>query len=366
MHLLFSIAPVIVAGVAGVSSPNAPTEAPSLGRQDGQTIARTIAFSMEFELIEMSASQDGEEIPAEMVPAMTRSTSAAVDTEFTETVLASENGLAVKLARTYESAATHSTFDMEVEGDDMGMEPVSESDDVSSDVEGQTVIVTRENDSPNAGAWSVAPGDDCGLSDEDVAGLHTDYGLGILLPTTEVEKGDEWSIELDFLSFVLEPVGELPSDAMELEGPVGPDGGLAGNDIEPEFEGEITAAHAGTREVDGVTLSVYKLTFDCGSEASYAPDLDALEFGGDEGGFAPTSIEVEIEEAIDGEGEALFDPAQGLFVSLEASLSIERTKLERLSFDVPEMGEVSIEQSEVEEGEIEVSLLSSIVESADK
>ncbi|MEM8710865.1 MAG: hypothetical protein AAGG01_07930, partial [Planctomycetota bacterium] len=291
MYFLLSIAPVIA---TGAPLPTIAPEVPSLARETGQVIARAVTFSSEFELLEMSASQDGEEIPADMMPAMTRSTSEVIDVEFVETVLSVEDGQAVKLARTYESAATHTTFDMEVEGDGMGMEPVSESDESSSDIEGQTVVVSQDGDAEGAAAWSVTAGEDCGLADEDVAGLRADYGFGMLLPRSDAEKGDEWSVDLNLLAFLLDPAGELPGDGSGEEEPAGWGAGFEKE--EPEFEGEITATHSGTRDVDGVTLAVYRLRFDCGTESSFAPDLGALEVGGDEGGFAPNSLEVEIEE----------------------------------------------------------------------
>ncbi len=320
--------------------------------QEGQVISRAISLSAEFELLESSVIQDGEELPPDAHPEITRTTAISSQLDCVETITAAADGRATAFSREYEGAAGSVQFDMEMSGEH-AMDPISESHDFDSSVEGETVIVKLEGgDDSDKPEWTVKPAEGADLSEDDAAELRADYSFSFLLPGEEMGKGDTWTVDVAHLPDLMEPIGQLPSEEdedAEFEGPE--------DEGEPEISGTITATHAGTREVDGAELIVVKLEFECESEHVMEPDTEGMEAGE---GVTLSSLEINTGEVVEGEGEYLFDPATGLISKIEIELSVERTKTEMVTLEVEGMGQVEIEQSEVEGGNVVVSVESSI------
>ena len=320
-----------------------------LKRDVGQQVTSTLSVTSEFELVELSATEDGEEVPADMLPEMSRTVTESKELEFKDTVGAMEDGAVSLFERHYSDASVRFEFNMEMNGEGMGMEPVSESHEFESDVVGGKVRFEADGDE-----WIPSAGEDCEVDEESLASLQADYSFAFLMPGSSLEKGDSWSIDAAHMAYLLDPVGELPNDEVDEEAGSGDHA-----NEEPEFSGEIRATYGGAREVDGRTLQAITLEFDCASEQAF--DVDVESFGDDDGeGFAPASLDVQIDEVIDGTGELLFDAELGLVESVNITFSIERTKVENMAFDIPEMGSVEVMQSEVESGTTEIVFQSSL------
>ncbi len=318
--------------------------------KEGTVISRTILVETEFELLEVSAIQDGEEIPSEMLGDPSRTSFSTVKLECVENVEAAAEGDELAFSRHFVSAGGSFEFDMEVPGEE-GLEPISDSGSFTSDAEGETVHVTARSAEDDALEWTVEPGEGSSLEREAAAQMRGDYSFTFLLSEDEVEKGDSWSIDPSKLSQLLDPVGVLP-------GSEGPEewGDPGDEEASMEYTGTIEAEHAGSREVDGVELTVIKLTFECEGSDTLQPETDGM---GDES-VEIVSLEIQVDEVVDGKGELLYDPSQGLIVKLELDLSMERTTAEDISLEIDGVGEIKVHQADVDGGTFRVEVDSSV------
>lgn len=323
----------------------------------GNAYRVTLTRASSMELVDSSQSQNGEEIPAEMMGSMERSTEDELVVRFTDKVEQAADGAPTRFRRTFEEVGGEVSFQMSFEGmEEMGgPEDMDRSADLESDLVEQEVLFTNEE-----GAWKATPGEECELAEEDLEDLRADWSLGFFLPTEEKAEGDSWEVRAEDVEplFILHTEVRMESGEEDM-GP-GAAMGRFGDREQPEIdvEGRVVVTHAGTREVEGERLVVLKLEVE--RETSHT--VDDLMAGGDmpedEGMpvMTPSESSMEISESMTGEGELLWNPELGRIVSLRLNLEVTRTMDSYMVIDVPQMGEFEIEGSEVEDGEVTLEL----------
>lgn len=313
----------------------------------GQVIESTYSVTSELELTESLSSQNGEE----MEGGMEKSSSNQLTLEVTDTVESDEDGEATKWGRTFDSIKGSFTFDLSMEGE-MGMEPISEEGELSSPLDGESVVFEREE-----GDVTVRPGDESDLDEEAVSGLNGDMTLAFLLPDDTVEQGATWSVGPESIDTLLGLGGDVGGESGDMGMMMG-----GGEDAEdPEYSGKIEMTYSGMREVDGRSLVVIAIKVETEMTQVSIPDVEiGVEGDAPEGAIVPDDLEFETTDAYEGKGELLWDAEAGMLVECTLSLEQTKTTLQSMSFDIPGMGAMEIENTEVEEGETEVSLTRSL------
>lgn len=332
--------------------PGTPSDSLVPRIESGQVFQRSLTISTEFELVEESAIQDGEEIPGDMMPNTERTAESTIDLDVEDHVLKADEEGVVSMRREYTTASGNWSFEMSME--DMegmgGMEPVSEGEDFTNPVEGEAVLFDRKEDELVAKLPEESP-----LEEEDLLGLPSDLSFAFLLPEDgDVAEEASWTVDPEHILELADEAAFLPSGDM---GPMMM--AEEGGDLIPEgaeFEGEITLTHAGYREVDGRNHVVVSIGADCSMAASYSPDMG---MGGDEevpeGMIVPDNVEIDLETTYEGEGELLWDVEGGFIAGLSGKFELERTTHTSMSFEIEGMGAMDMEQAEVEDGLVELS-----------
>jgi hypothetical protein len=267
---------------------------------------KELRIEAEMRIEDVSASFNGEPIPAEAVEQMTSSEmllSLAVDV--TETFAATADGEPRDLRRTYDAASMAFEF-----GDE-----VQESEE-NDDIRGKTVrFLWDEEEGAFQKSWHESQGDD-----DLLESIEVDMEVRALLPAKKVAEGDTWEVAGSKLSGVFFPGGFPAPDADAAEGP----------DLEAlqeEFAAQLEAAFAefkvlctykGAREADGVQVGEIAFQYD-GKATLELGDMirRVAEEMGDE--VPPFDITASASFEIAGTGVLLWDLASGTLHSYEMS-----------------------------------------------
>ena len=260
-----------------------------------------------------------------MMPGMDMSALNTVNMEIEDTYSKIADGNPTMLTRSFETLNGNSEVAMEldimgeIQNQDMSMPSLSV-------LEGETVeFVWNEEEEIH----DVVLPDGSSLEDEDVEDLVEDMDFRSILPTEEVDEGDEWEIPLSTLHTILAPGGDLKLIPEEMDEVTG---GLGGNDMgsskdyfNEDVEGTFTAIFSGKRKTDDGEFAVIKITFDL----SNAVDLTDQSRESLENADLPEEVgemeieHVDIEIAYEGEGELTWDLEAGHFHTFEASGDFE-------------------------------------------
>jgi hypothetical protein len=209
--------------------------------------------------------------------------------------------------------------------------------DSHSELEGKTVVFKWNADES---AFDASYPDDSGDT-ELLEGLEQDMDFTILLPKGAVSAGDTWEIDLDKLTRLLIPGGDLslepdPDDAPEGMGSMGGMEGMTGNlaDMLGDLEGEATAEYKGTREVEGVKCASILVKVAIKSAADLTDKVaEALQDQELPDGVEMELGHMDVEMELEGEGTLLWDLEHGHAHSFQMAASVTTTMDMGMSID---------------------------------
>lgn len=276
----------------------------------GTTLTKTFTSTLELELdeLELALTVDGEDHELE-APEVSMTISETEAITFTDEHLAVDDGRTTKVKRKFDALAeTSGRASTDPEG-----ESSEESEEGESELEGHSVVLTRDADD-EVWAAEYAEGDEDG-DPELLAELEHHADLVDFLPAGDVAVGAEWSVPVAAFLHLSSPSGELhietPSDAED------DDEGYS-EQFEENLAGEITATL--DRVEDGVAYVA--LTFDLTSEV----ELEGSEEV-EEGMTVETSRKLDFEFEL--EGTLAWHLEQGRAVSCDAEGAVGFDSIQR-------------------------------------
>lgn len=319
---------------------NAPATRIAFTVADGASLTKTFEVKADLNLEDMTVSGAGGMMP-EMEMTMAVNYKVTVSDEYQKV----DGGSVRKLKRTFDDIASevNTSMKMEIMGQsrDQDMNASAESE-----LESKSILFTWDAEKKEFKlAFDPAGGDE-----ELLKGAREDMDLRALLPDAEVKEGEEWQLDPKELVDVLAPGGNLalkPKEGGEAGAGMGASGmenmaDMFGEDV----EGKATAKFTGMREVDGKQMAVVKLSFDLKAKTDMTekikeqmakedlpPELTKMEFD-----------HMDIEYALQAEGELLWNVAGGHFHSLELSGTTTFKSDQAMSIEVQGKS-MNIEQS---------------------
>lgn len=311
---------------------------------EGTTVRYTFSQSLmlDVEEVEMMVTVNGEEHPGEDMSELELTINEDEEIVFVDSYLKVDDSSPVQISRSYESMSSVGTQD----GTDPSGEPISEEENKSSELEGQTVMFSWDDEEEE---WSMAFAEDSEGDEELLEGLEAEVFFLGLLPESEVDEGDTWEIEPRAFLEATNPGGDMPWDEDEEEDE---EGGDTEEQMLDNLEGTVTAEFVGLAEEDGAELATIRFT------ASLTSEFDEEEEQSEETGEmgmeveAVTTMSFEIEL----EGEMIWDMGAGRIRSLSLSGPIRLDQDMNQSSENAEFSfEMNMHQGMVGKLEIEVA-----------
>jgi len=325
-----------------------PRDSVSLRLEAGHECTRTFALSQELALVEMSQLFDGQEQPGG--DEMEREQSATLEFSVSDSVLAAEDGVAMRLSRSYdELAETRRTFFSHP----MMSEPNEMEREAESELAERTVVFERDEDGEYSATFE---GED---DDEDplLQGLDADLDFSVLLPEGDVERGDSWEVDGDALRFLLRPGGSLKlvPDGADMDVMMQLEDHEFENEL--EYDGVIEVVYVGQREADGDSIAILELTVDVSNEVDLTEQMASMNEDGDlpEGAVMPEFDLAEESTSWEGEGVLSWNLEAGRLHALTLELDIEQSSYQEMSIEFGGEGH-QIESSETMAGSFELTV----------
>lgn len=309
--------------------------------EEGMQLRRVFDAEAEYSLTDIVVSIEGEEIEhhAEMPE---YSTSFQEHIAVTDTLVALADGRPTELLRTFD--------ELSQENLDKTEEEESEAE-LGSPLQGLSVRFRWDEDDES---YVAEPADDeQEIDSELLAVLAEDMDLRLVLPSSEVEIGDEWELDPRLYLAFMWPSGLLDFHAEGEE--TGADERAISLQTIERLEGTGTARLEDVREVDGVSLAVIHVEMEIttGSERVVPPsEGDGTE---EEEGFERPEITVVVEIERSLEGIILWDLEHGHAHSAELECSASRLHTESWTITGQQNGEeisAEVEQARLFEGTI--------------
>lgn len=321
---------------------HAPATRIAFAVADGKSLTKTfeVKADMSLEDMTMGGAAGG------MVPDMEMTMDVAYKVGVTDEYAKVEGGAPRKLKRTYDSLSSDVTTAMKMEIMGQSRDQNS-SASATSELEGKSVLFTWDADKKEyKRAFDPAGGEEKLLE-----GLREDMDMRALLPDGEVKEGEEWDLDAMRLVDVLAPGGNVSLKPKEGGDDAGM--GMTSSGMEnmaemfgDDVEGKSKATFSGMREVDGVQMAVVKLKIDMKAKTDMTERVREQMKKGD----LPPEVEgmefesVDIEYAIEAEGELLWNVGGGHFHSLDLSGTTNFKSAQTMNLKV-QGREMKIEQS---------------------
>ena len=310
--------------------------------ESGTSLSKTYVTGVEVALDDFSMTMNGQELP--MTPEMVIDIHEMLEIEVEDTYSKVADGRPTLLTRSFDTLSHE--MEMHMESSMNGEEIMNEdmAPEISSVLEGESVEFVWNEDEET---YDIVLPDGSPLEEEDIEGLIEDMDYRALLPTEEVDEGDEWEIELGHLEGVLAAGGDfklIPDDPEALGGAGSGDLGNLSDFFNEEVEGEFLAVFDGIREIDDVEVAVIEISFELTNVVDltdkYRDIFKNLEFPGvDE--VDPEHVEMEI--TYEGEGLLIWNLKAGHFHSFETSGDFEMIQEQGMLLEVAGQ-EMSMEQ----------------------
>ncbi len=323
--------PALLTSLPLLLASNAPGTRVAFLVSDGKSLTKTFEVKSDLSLDDMTMGGAA----GGMAPDIEMTMGVTYKVEVTDEYVKVEGGAPKKLKRSYDSltSAVSTAMKMEI----MGQSRDQDSNvTAASELEGKTVAFTWDAEKKEfKRAFDPAGGEEKLLE-----GLREDMDFRGLLPGGEVAEGDSWDIDAKALTDVLAPGGNMSlkpkesgSDKMEM-GPSGMENlaDMFGDDVEGKSQAQFT----GMREVDGVQLAVIKLTIDMKAKTDMTDRVrEQMEKGDKPEGIDEMKFNsVDVEFAIEAEGEMLWNVAEGHFRSLDLSGTTSFKSAQSMSLSV--------------------------------
>ncbi|MCY2959549.1 MAG: hypothetical protein NTY35_05225 [Planctomycetota bacterium] len=296
---------------------NAPATRVAFAVAEGKSLTKTFEVKADLSLEDMTMGGAA----GGMVPDMEMTMGVAYKVGVTDDYVKVEGGAPKKLKRTFDSLSSDVATSMKMEI--MGQSRDQDSNvSAASELEGKSVLFTWDAEKKEY----KRAFDPTGGEEKLLEGLREDMDLRALLPSGEVKEGEEWEIEPKALVDVLAPGGNLALKPKEGGEAAGMGMGSSGMENMAEMfgddlEGKSKAQFTGMREVDGVQMAVVKLTIAMKAKTDMTERVREQMKKGD----LPPEVEgmefesVDIEYALEAEGELLWNVGGGHFHSLDLS-----------------------------------------------
>lgn len=296
---------------------NAPATRIAFTVADGGSLTKTFEVKADLNLEDMTMGGAA----GGMVPEMEMTMAVAYKVTVSDEYQKVEGGAVRKLKRTYDEITSEVNTSMKMEM--MGQSRDQDSSvTAESELEAKSVSFTWDAEKKE---YKLAF-EPAGAEEKLLEGLREDMDLRALLPEAEVKEGEEWQLDPKELVDVLAPGGSLalkPKDSGESGmGGMGASGmenmaDMFGDDV----EGKATAKFTGMREVDGTQMAVVKVSIDIKAKTDMTEAVKAQMADQD---LPPevTKMEfdhIDVEYALQAEGELLWNVAGGHFHTLELS-----------------------------------------------
>ncbi len=225
-----------------------------------------------------------------------------------DTVLALDGDRITKLERRYEEVEVVRVRSSEEDSGSDGGES-----EASSALEGETVVFEWDEDEE---AYEVTSDAD----DELLADLRMDIGFAGFLPDGAVAVGEQWELQPDVYTMLIDFMHGVPLDssgAGAADGNRHDDASASPPEVEEETDGQLTLTYAGAREVDGVTLALIEID----GEIEIERTMDhRRELEGD----ATASVHEQTVDTRTIEGTLLWNVDAGHLHSLELETDVEQ------------------------------------------
>lgn len=288
----------LLAATRPATAPVADT--PRFAVEEGTVLKKVFEQSFDITLDSFTMSVDGNEMATDGFD-LSMEQGSKERVELSDTYVSMLAGKPGKLKRTFSVLTGSSVSETSsMQGDE------TKEDEESSELEGQTVVFTWDEDAEEY-ATSFHESD----ADEDLLDdLEEDTDLRAFLPKGEVAEGDTWEIKASAFAALFSPGGDV-----KLVGENDEDDDEEGLDeqFEENLSGEVTATFKGTRDADGVKVAVIEIAGELSSEAE-----EEVDEGPGEGSMT-ASIDFDVE------GQLLWNLKGGHFASLELSATIDMT-----------------------------------------
>jgi hypothetical protein len=335
------ILPAVLLPLPLLLGSNAPATRIKFAPAEGKSLTKTFEVKANLNLEDMTLGGAAGGMQPEMEMTMAVDYKVAVSDEYEKM----GDGTPMVLKRTFDDLKSEVSTSMKMEI--MGQKRDQDSNtNAESELTGKTVAFRWDAEKKEfKKAFEPA-----GPEEKLLEGLREDMDLRGLLPAGEVKEGEEWEIDPKALVDVLAPGGNLalkPKDAGDKEMSMGASGmenmaEMFGEDI----EGKSKATFVGLREVDGAQYAVVKVNIDVKAKTDMTdkvreglkkqdlpPEVGKMEFD-----------HVDIEFALETEGELLWDVAGGHFHSLDLSGTTSFKSDQAMSMEVQGKS-MKIEQS---------------------
>jgi len=280
----------------------------------GAEVGKSLELSLEVRVESLEMTVNGEPMPDGMDGAGEETFEASMLVGVRERYVASREGRPTELHRTYE--------DLELE---FVLAGETDAPAAFQSLEGRTVRFLWDEEK---GEYARSFTGDSAGDEEDLADLHVDMDLRVLLPREKVSEGDTWKVRGRDVAPLFLP-GGLPGRLDDED----PDADLAEaeEELAAAFERfvedlDVTCTFQGVREAEGVRVGETRFTFAGRGETDLARLLELLasdEATPDVEATARGTLELE------GEGELLWDLAAGRVhafrMNAKAGLAFEAT-----------------------------------------
>lgn len=315
MSTVRALLPALGAGFAFTLG--GPAETLAFGPQAGSVLTKTFTIGGEYELDQISLNVNGQDMSG-MLGEIQVSLEQESRIEVTDTYTSVEDGRPRELLRSFEDLSGKMSMEVSPGGAEM---PQFES---SSPLEGKTVAFKWDAEKEE---YELTFQD--GEGEEDwLADLEEDMDLRIFLPSSEVEAGASWTVELERLQGVVMPGGNLHLEPEGME--VDEESmkmfedlfGDLGQELGDLLEGECKCTYKGTQDDGGVRVAEIAIEVEVATTLDLAAFLDKGIRGVIEQQGAGDSVDFSIETAdfgfdFDGSGTLLWNLAAGRMHSFQ-------------------------------------------------
>jgi hypothetical protein len=287
----------------------APGDSLAFRPKAGTKVSRAWSIKQEQTLDEMNMSMNGQPFPMDLQMDMDMTTENTI--EVSDEIVAAADGKITELRRTFDKLGSASSFAMEMaQMPEGGME---QSTTGASALQGKTVTFKWDAEQ---GAYETSYHESEGEADL-IANLDIDMDLAALVPGKDAAAGDTWEIDVKALKPLLMPGGDVgirPEDPNAAGGGMMPGMDSMGdlNDLVGDLlEGTATAEYAGMQEIEGGKYGVIKLKINIESSNDMADKLAEMAQEMPEGMGEMKVEHMDMEFALEAEGQVLWDVANG-------------------------------------------------------
>lgn len=254
---------LLLTALAPLALASRPADSLAYSPRAGATPQRTFTMESELSLEDMTMELDGNDV-TQMAGGIDVAMKVTSTVEVSDSYESVADGRPAKLRRTFDgiSSSTHVSTTNPMTG------TTDNTIDLVSDLEGATVVFTRDDEGDYGAAFEGEAGDAALLD-----GLNADLDLASVLPGREVSEEDSWELPQSFLRQILLPTGDL---SLHAEDGSASEYDIGVEDIIDGIEGTVTATYGGTRTEDDVRVAVIRLELDAHSARDMSEDSEQM------------------------------------------------------------------------------------------